>query len=442
MAGSLLTDLYELNMASSYLRRGMNGVATFSLYVRRLPPGRAFLVAAGIDECLSWLEELRFDEEELEYLAALGFDSTAIEAFRGLRFTGEVWAVPEGRIVFAEEPLAEVSAPIAEAQLAETFLLNQLTFQTAIASKAARCRLAGAGRVELVEFGFRRTQGIEAAMSVARITGLVGFAATSNVEAARRYGLAPAGTMAHSYIEAFPTEREAFRAFASDLPAATTFLVDTYDTLGGVAHAIEVTKELGIASRAAVRLDSGDLVALAYEARRMLDEAGLEDVRIFVSGGLDERDIRRMLGAGAPIDAVGVGTRLGVSADAPYLDSAYKLVDYDGRPVMKLSAGKVTLPGAKQVFRAPGMHDVLGLRSEAAPAGTEPLLEHMMSAGRRVVVPATLESSRGRFERDLEQLPAFLKDLDAPAPDGPEVSRALRALAEEATVNARRAGGP
>ncbi len=442
MAGSLLTDLYELNMASSYLRRAMNGVATFSLYVRRLPPGRAFLVAAGIEECLSWLEELRFDDEELEYLSVLGFDGTTLEAFRRLRFTGELWAVPEGRIVFAEEPLAEVSAPIAEAQLAETFLLNQLTFHTAIASKAARCRLAADGRVGLVEFGFRRTQGIEAAMSVARLTALVGFAATSNVEAARRYGLAPAGTMAHSYVEAFPTEREAFRAFASDLPSATTFLVDTYDTLGGVTHAIEVTKELGIESRAAVRLDSGDLVALSYEARRMLDEAGLQSVGIFVSGGLDERDIERMLGAGAPIDAVGVGTRLGVSADAPYLDSAYKLVDYDGRPVMKLSAGKVTLPGAKQVFRAPGMHDVLGLRSEAVPAGAEPLLEHMMSVGRRVVVSATLESSRGRFERDLEQLPASLKDLDAPAPDGPEVSRALRALAEEATVNARRARGP
>jgi nicotinate phosphoribosyltransferase len=441
MAGSLLTDLYELNMASSYLRRGMNGVATFSLYVRRLPPGRAFLVAAGIDKCLSWLEELRFDEEELEYLAALGFDSTAIEAFRGLRFTGEVWAVPEGRIVFAEEPLAEVSAPIAEAQLAETFLLNQLTFQTAIASKAARCRLAGAGRVELVEFGFRRTQGIEAAMSVARITGLVGFAATSNVEAARRYGLAPAGTMAHSYIEAFPTEREAFRAFASDLPAATTFLVDTYDTLGGVAHAIEVTKELGIASRAAVRLDSGDLVALAYEARRMLDEAGLEDVRIFVSGGLDERDIRRMLGAGAPIDAVGVGTRLGVSADAPYLDSAYKLVDYGGRPVMKLSVGKVTFPGAKQVFRAPGMRDLLGLRDEASPAGTERLLEHVMSAGRRLGPAGSLESSRRCFESDLSALPVSLRDLDAAAPAGPEVSSALRALVEEATATAVRAAG-
>jgi nicotinate phosphoribosyltransferase len=441
MAGALLTDLYELNMASSYLRRGMNGVATFSLYIRRLPPGRAFVVTAGIEGCLSWLEELRFDDEELEYLGALGFDDTAIEAFGGLRFTGDVWAVPEGRIVFAGEPLAEVSAPIAEAQLAETFFLNQLTFHSAVASKAARCRLAAEGRVELVEFGFRRTQGIEAAMSVARVTGFVGFAATSNVEAARRYGLVPAGTMAHSYIEAFPTESEAFRAFASDLPAATTFLVDTYDTLGGVAHAIEVTKQLGIESSAAVRLDSGDLVALAYQARRMLDEAGLKSVRIFVSGALDERDIRRMLDAGAPIDAVGVGTRLGVSADAPYFDSVYKLVDYDGRPVMKLSVDKVTLPGAKQVFRADGMRDLLGLRDEKPPPYSERLLEQVMSAGRRLGAPASLESSRRRFESDLSALPASLRDLDAAVPAGPEVSSALRALVERATATAVRAGG-
>jgi nicotinate phosphoribosyltransferase len=441
MAGSLLTDLYELNMASSYLRRGMTGRATFSLFVRRLPPGRAFLVAAGIDECLTWLEGFGFEDDDLAYLSDLGFDGASIDAFRGLRFTGDVWAVPEGRIVFAEEPLAEISAPIAEAQLPETFLLNQLTFQTTVASKAARCRLAGAGRVGLVEFGFRRTQGIEAAMAVARASAMVGFGATSNVEACRRFGLTPAGTMAHSYVEAFPTEVEAFRAFATDLPTSTTFLVDTYDTLEGVANAIGVTKELGIETRAGIRLDSGDLVKSAFEARRMLDEAGLGSVRIFVSGGLDERDVARLLAAGAPIDAVGVGTRLGVSADAPYLDSAYKLVDYGGRPVMKLSAGKVTLPGAKQVFRAADMHDVLGLRSEAVPAGTEPLLEQMMSGGRRLVPPVTLESSRGRFERDLERLPVSLKDLDASAPDGPEVSRALRALADEATVNAKRAGG-
>jgi nicotinate phosphoribosyltransferase len=432
MTGALLTDLYELNMVSSYLRREMNGEATFSLFVRSLPPGRAFLVACGIDSCLEWLEDLQFSGDELDYLSGIGFDRASIDAFAGLRFTGEVWAVPEGRIVFAEEPLMEVTAPIAEAQLAETFLLNQLTFQTALASKAARCRLAADGRVELVEFGFRRTQGVEAAMAVARATALIGFAATSNVEACRRYGLRPAGTMAHSYIQAFHGEEEAFRAFAEDVPSASTFLVDTYDTLRGVAKAISVIKDRGIESRSAIRLDSGDLVALARDARHVLDTAGLTDVRIFVSGGLDERDIERMLAAGAPIDAVGVGTRLGVSADAPYLDSVYKLVDYEGRPLVKLSEGKQTLPGAKQVFRSPGLDDVLGLRQEDPPAGTAPLLERVMSDGRRLAPAPSLESSRRRFEADLGALPGPLRALDAPGPRGPKLTPALETLVEVA----------
>ncbi len=274
MAGALLTDLYELNMAASYLRREMTGAATFSLFVRRLPVERGFLVAAGIEDCLDALETLCFDESELAYLATLDFDEAAIERFANLRFTGEVRAVPEGRIVFADEPLLEVTAPIAEAQLVETILLNQVTFQTTLASKAARCRLAGCGRVELVEFGFRRTQGVEAGMAVARGSAMVGFSATSNVEAARRYGLRPAGTMAHSYIEAFATELEAFEAFARDFPGKTTFLVDTYDTLEGVARAIGVIEKLGLRHDVGVRLDSGDLVALARSTRRLLDDAG------------------------------------------------------------------------------------------------------------------------------------------------------------------------
>ena len=249
MAGALLTDLYELNMAASYLRRDMTGAATFSLFVRRLPVERGFLVAAGLEDCLDILEAFSFDEGELAYLAILGFDDAAIERFANLRFTGEVRAVPEGRIVFADEPLLEVTAPIAEAQLVETILLNQMTFQTTLASKAARCRLAGRGQVELVEFGFRRTQGLEAGMAVARGSAMVGFSATSNVEAARRYGLRPAGTMAHSYIEAFATELEAFEAFARDFPGRTTFLVDTYDTLEGVARAIGGHRGTGSASR-------------------------------------------------------------------------------------------------------------------------------------------------------------------------------------------------
>src|SRR3990170_9130694 len=340
MPSALLTDLYELNMAASYLRRDMDQEATFSLFVRRLPPSRGFLVAAGLEPCLAFLEDFRFEEEELEHLGShLGFADDTLESFRALRFEGDVWAVPEGRIVLPNEPLLEITAPIAVAQLVETYLLNVITFQTTIASKAARCRIAAAGR-DLVDFSFRRTQGVDAAMAVARATAMVGFSATSNVEAGRRFGLPVAGTMAHSYIESFPTEKDAFVAFATDFPTRTTFLVDTYDTLNGVRTAIEVIRELGLADHLGIRLDSGDLGQLARQSRRVLDEAGMEHVRIFASGGLDEMDVDRLARAGAPIDAFGVGTRVGVSADAPFVDSVYKLVEYDGRPGLKLSAGK------------------------------------------------------------------------------------------------------
>lgn len=241
---ALLTDLYELNMAASYLRRGIYGPATSSLFARKLPEARGFLVAAGVEACLDFLEDVHFESQDLVYLREdLGFSHADTEAFQRLRFRSDVWAVPEGRVVFADEPILEVTGPFAEAQLVETFLLNQVTFQTAIASKAARCVLGAQGR-DLVDFGFRRTQGIEAGLAAARLSTSVGFAATSNVEAARRYGLAASGTMAHSYIEAFRGETEAFRAFATDLPGRTTFLVDTYDTLSGVRHAIAVIKRV------------------------------------------------------------------------------------------------------------------------------------------------------------------------------------------------------
>ena len=304
MGRALITDLYELNMAASYLRRGMVGSATFSLFVRKLPADRGFLVAAGLEDCLSHLESFSFEDEDLAWLREAGFSPDTVDAFAGLRFTGDVFAVPEGRVVLTDEPILEVTAPIPEAQLVETYLLNQVTFQTALATKATRCRLA-AGDIELVDFALRRTHGIEAGMAVARLSAIAGFGSTSNVDAARRFGLRAAGTMAHSYIEAFPTEVEAFRAFAQDLPERTTFLVDTYDTLTGVATAIEVIRELGLSGSLGVRLDSGDLVALARDARRMLDEAGLPQVRIFASGGLDEYDLERFVAEGAPIDAVG-----------------------------------------------------------------------------------------------------------------------------------------
>lgn len=434
----LLTDLYELNMAASYLGRGMTQLATFSLFVRTLPSTRGFLVAAGLEDCLDHLQDLRFGTGELEYLARIGFGRNAVAHFRDLRFTGDVWAVPEGRIVFADEPLLEVTAPLPEAQLVETLLLNQVTYQTNLATKAARCRIAAAGRIDLVDFSLRRTHGTEAGGAVARVSAMVGFVATSNVAAARHYGLAPAGTMAHSYIEAFPDEIAAFRAFAEDFPEQVTFLVDTYDTMTGVRRAIEVIRERGLEDRAAVRLDSGDLADLARRVRRVLDEAGLPGVRIFVSGGLDEFDLEQLIVAGAPIDAAGVGTRLGVAADAPYLDSVYKLVVVDGRPVMKLSEGKATRPGAKQVFRGRGLADSLGLRDEPAPPGTEPLLVPVMRAGSRVGARGALAEARARFEDDLAALPPGAAALSKPRRPAPAITPALAALTAEVTAQLTR----
>ncbi len=437
MGRALLTDLYELTMAASYRRRGMDAEATFSLFVRSLPPERGFLVAAGLDECLAYLDGLAVEDDDLAYLAQAGFDDASLDALRGLRFTGDVWAVPEGRILFAGEPLLEVTAPVAEAQLAETFLLNRITLETTLASKAARCVLAADGR-DVLDFAFRRTHGPDAAMAVARTTAICGFAGTSNVAAARRFGLRAAGTMAHSYVEAFPSEHDAFRAFAEDFPGRATFLVDTYDTERGVANAIAVIRELGLGPPLGIRLDSGDVDRLAREARRMLDDAGLPEVRIFASGGLDDLDVARLVRAGAPIDGFGLGTRLGVSADAPFLDTVYKMVEFDGRPTAKLSPGKVSLPGRKQVFRggSPG-DDVLDLRDARAPEGTEPLLVPAMARGTRSAPSEPLEAARDRLVADLGRLPEAARRLEDPEAPQPEISDALALLARRVQDEAR-----
>jgi nicotinate phosphoribosyltransferase len=438
----LLTDLYELNMAASYLERGMGGEATFSLFVRQLPPTRGFLVAAGLEPALEFLEGFGLSEEELDYLGReLGFEDPVLDALGALRFRGNVWAVPEGRVVYANEPLLELTAPIAVAQLVEPYLLNQITFQTTIASKAARCVIAADGRA-VVDFALRRTQGLDAALAVARCSSIVGFAATSNVEAARRYGLRPTGTMAHSYIESFASEKEAFRTFARDFPNRTTFLVDTFDTLNGVRTAIEVIEELGLEGSEAIgiRLDSGDLDELSHSARKLLDEAGLEHVRIFASGGLDEVEVDRLVRGGAPIDAFGIGTRMGVSADAPYLDSAYKLVEYDGRPILKLSAQKVTEPGRKQVFRGPD-GDVVGLRDEAVLDDHEPLLVPVMRGGQRTGPHRTLETARSLFRSDLERVPPAARTIEDPVAPLPAISKALEELYETAREDALRRAG-
>jgi len=428
MPGALLTDLYELNMAASYLRRGMSAPATFSLYVRALPRRRGFAVAAGLAACLDFLGSFGFDDEDLGYLGAIGFDARALEDFAKVRFEGEVRAVPEGRIVHGDEPILEVTAPIAVAQLVETYLLNQITLHTTLASKAARYVIAADGRA-LVDFAFRRAHGLDAAVAVARASAIAGFAATSNVEAARRLGLEVAGTMAHAFVEAFPTEEAAFLAFAEDHPGKTTFLVDTYDTVNGVRNAIETIRELGLTGDVGIRLDSGDLDHLAREARALLDGAGLERAKVFASGGLDEHEVAELVHAGAPVDAFGIGTQMGTSADAPYLDTVYKLVEYDGRPAMKLSTAKVSAPGRKQVWRGPGESgDVLAIADEIGPDGSEPLLETVMKAGRRVGEDPSMDDMRARFAADLASLPTKARRLAHPERVKVRSSDALTAL--------------
>jgi nicotinate phosphoribosyltransferase len=438
MPGGLRTDLYELNMSASYLRRGMLEPATFSLYIRSLPAERGFLVAAGLEDCVSFLETLSFAPDELAYLGTIGFSDEALDAFRELRFDGDVWAVPEGRIVYANEPIIEVTAPLPVAQLVETYLLNAVTTHTTFASKAARYVLAADGR-DLVDFSIRRTHGFEAGIAVARGSAIVGFVATSNVEAAERLGLRPSGTMAHSYIEAFPSEREAFLAFAEDaLGKRITFLVDTYDTVNGVRTAIDVFGELSPTGALGIRLDSGDLEVLSREARSLLDEAGLHTVKIFASGGLEELRVEELVRAGAPIDAFGVGTMMGVSYDAPSLESVYKLVRYAGEPAMKLSARKGTLPGEKQVFRS-GDGDTIALREETLDG--EPLLVPVMRAGARTHPLGGIAQAHERFVHDLRTVPDAARRLDRPAAPDPGVSDALRRLEEEARRDAfRRAG--
>ncbi|WP_051370483.1 nicotinate phosphoribosyltransferase [Streptomyces sp. 142MFCol3.1] len=433
------TDLYEVTMAISYLRENMRAPATFSLFVRDLPPGRGFLVAAGLEPALDFLADYRVEQEDLEEFAdVLHRPVRDLEPLRGLAFEGEVRAVPEGRAVFSGEPLLEVTAPLPQAQLVETYLLNQVCHQTVVASKAARCVLAAAGR-PVVDFSLRRTHGPWAGLQAARLGALVGFAGTSNVAAAAGLGIPASGTMAHSYIEAFPSEEEAFRAFARSHPGPVTFLVDTYDTEEGVRIAAGVLKDLGLGPGCAIRLDSGDLDALARRARAVLDATGLNDVRIVASGGLDEYSVDRLVRAGAPIDVYAVGTRVGVAADAPYLDAAYKLVEYAGRATMKLSSAKITAPGRKQVFRRAPQPDVIALRQEEPPDSAHPLLHTLMRGGRRTGPPDRWQNARDRFCQDIADLPDTTLRIEDPEPIRPVWSRALEELtaAVRADIEAR-----
>ena len=404
-------DLYELTMADSYWRRGMNGAAVFELFVRPPVPHRRFLVAAGVEAALEYLAQLRFKEPALAYLRSLGlFSEGFLDYLAGFRFSGEVWAVREGEIVFPGEPLLYVRAPRIEAQIVETYLLNVVNFHTLIASKAARMRLAAGRGASLADFSPRRDHGPAAALGVAYASYLGGFDGTSNVAAGMSSGLPVIGTMAHSYVMSFADELEAFRAFAADHPRPV-LLIDTYDTLHGAERALQVARELRAQGRslAGVRIDSGDLPTLTRKVRRIFDEAGFPEVQIFISGDLDEYRIQAFQAAGGVADGYGVGTRLGVSYDLPALGGVYKLVEDESGPRVKKSPGKQTLPGRKQVWRTEGegeLADVVALAGEELPG--RPLLARRLAAGRRE--PARpLAAVREEVLRSLWRLPEDLR---------------------------------
>jgi nicotinate phosphoribosyltransferase len=439
-ASVLLTDLYELTMLQSYHRGGMDGVAVFEFFVRALPPERGFLVAAGLEQVLEYLETLAFDAHELGQLRELGrFDAGFLDALAALRFTGDVDAVPEGTVVFANEPLLRVRAPLPQAQFVESRLVNLLHFQTMVASKAVRSVIASRGK-RLVDFGMRRAHGAEAALLSARASYLAGFDGTATVQAGLRFGIPVFGTMAHSFVQAHATEEQAFASYARTFPGQVTLLIDTYE----VEAAARTVVRLAASMRAqglridAVRLDSGDLLEGSRLVRTILDAAHCGDVGIFASGNLDEYRIDTLERASAPIQGYGVGTRMNTSADSPYLDCAYKLVQYAGRPTLKLSQGKATWPGPRQVFRRIGARgqieaDCIGLDGEQDCGA--PLLRPAMRAGRRVEQAPSLGQARALLRAQLDALPAAQLSLAPAQAFRVSVSAELDALRRQAEAS-------
>lgn len=441
---TLLTDLYQLTMAQGYFREQRLGEATFSLFIRSYPPNRGYFVAAGLHDVLDYLENFSFDNAALDYLAARKiFTDDFLHYLADVKFTGEIWAIPEGRLFFADEPVLEVTAPVIQAQIAETFIINQVHMQSIIATKASRCIHAAAGR-PVVDFALRRTHGTDAGMKVARASYLAGFAGTSNVMAGQTYGIPIVGTMAHSFVMCFDREIDAFRAYAASFPQGTILLIDTFDVLAGARNAATVGKEMAARGEklVGVRLDSGDLAGLARAVRIILDDAGLQQVKILGSGGLDEYDLADFSASQVPFDSYGVGTKMGTSADAPWADMSYKMVEYAGRPVQKLSAGKISWPGKKQVFRQLGdrrqlRKDVLGLRHEKLAAG-QPLLEKVMEHGRALKSPPLI-TSRELFLDEFDRLDDAVKSVRSPATYPIEYSEGLRELERQVgeTINQR-----
>ncbi|ACO80731.1 nicotinate phosphoribosyltransferase [Azotobacter vinelandii CA] len=435
--GALLTDLYQLTMLQGYVERDMLDGAVFEFFARKPPACRNFYLAAGLEQVLDYLEQLHFTQGELDWLSGLGlFRPAFLDYLAGLRFSGEVQAMAEGTPFFADEPILRVVAPLPEAQLVESRLINLLHFQTLIASKAARLTLAASGR-RLVDFGLRRAHGAEAGLLAARASYLAGFQASATVLAGAQFGIPLAGTMAHSFVQAHLDEAEAFEHFARSLPQSVLLLIDTYDTEAAARKVVELAPRLAAAGIRVqgVRLDSGDLGEHARRVRAILDRGGLGDATVFASGNLDEYEVRRLLAEGAPIDGFGVGTRLDTSSDAPYLDCVYKLQEYAGQPRRKRSEGKATWPGRKQVWRRyddDGRCRGDSLMLEGETGEGQALIRPVMRDGRRLAPSPSLREVRAHALRQLDTLPAALRALE-PAPPYPvAVSEALRDLAERA----------
>ena len=447
---SILNDLYEFTVAAAFFERGMNGAASFEVMVRRFPPSRGYMIAAGLERVLEILEDFHFDAAATDHLESLHlFKPEFLHHLSQLRFTGSVRALADGSIFFPGEPVMEVRGPLIEAQILEPLILNQLGFASLTATKAARCFSVASGR-RLMEFGLRRGQGADATLIAARSSYLAVFSGTSNLLAGKRYGMPVFGTMSHSFIMAYESERQAFEDFARMFPKLNTMLVDTYDTAQGVRNVAELAQRLAREDIKiqAVRLDSGDLYQLSRQSRAILDQHGLTDVAIFATGNLDEYRIADLIRAGAPIDAFGVGTALTVSDDAPSADYTYKLADYLGRPRLKTSAGKTTVPGRKQVFRGidAGGHfsqDLVGLMDETpssvarefkpAVSKITPMLQPVFANGQRAIVPATLDESRDHFMTEFALLGAKQRSLTNPAVYPVRLTAALNAM----TISAR-----
>jgi nicotinate phosphoribosyltransferase len=436
---SMLTDLYEFTMSETYLKCGMKDlIATFEVFIRRLPRNYSYFIAMGIEDSIDSILNLHFSREDLEYLSKLGFSSDFLKYLRDIKFEGEIRGVREGTIIFPNEPILQITAPIIQAQLIESFILNTINLHTTLATKASRVIYAAKGK-PVVEFGLRRSQGRDASLAAAKCSYAAGAIGTSNVLAGKLYNIPVFGTMAHSFIEAFEDEEKAFKAFATTFPSKTTILVDTFNTIEGTKKAIKIAKELEKAGYklVGIRIDSGDLLELSKICRRMLDDANLNYVKIMLSGDLDEYKIQELLEGGAQVDIFGVGTRMSTSSDAPYVDVVYKLVEIERegrkRPIVKLSPGKITLPYRKQVYRVMenGMfkYDIIAKEDEAFE-GT-PLLSTIVKNGKGVREREGLEDTRKYVKEQMEKLPEEIKRIINPSNYEVKISDAIRKTVQQ-----------